>query len=239
MEFTLRSVNFQKKSFEWTTTFTISANRNKLLSYPDLERSTFANLYVVGESINLIRLYNYTGRNATTGIYEFEDVNGDGVITAAGDRKAIADLNPEFFGGLQNQIRYKGFQLDFLFQFVKQQAFTAMPGVPGQAINQLASISTDDSIQPFTVGNPAAITAYSRYVFSDGVLQDASFIRLKNISLTYDLPLKFTSGIGCQLFFQGQNVLTFTKYASGDPEAKNNNYLPPLRVFSAGVKLTF
>jgi hypothetical protein len=41
------------------------------------------------------------------------------------------------------------------------------------------------------------------------------------------------------LFLQGQNVLTFTKYASGDPEARNNNYLPPLRVFSGGVKLTF
>lgn len=239
LEFTLRTVNFQRKSFEWTTSFTISANRNRLVSYPGLEQSTYANLYVVGESINLIRLYYYTGRNATTGFYEFEDVNGDGVITAIGDRKAIADLNPDFFGGLQNQFRFKGFQLDFLFQFVKQQAFTSMPGLPGQAINQLSSISTDTSIQPFTVGNPAATTAYSRYVFSNGVLQDASFIRLKNVSLTYDLPLKLTSGIGCQLFLQGQNVLTFTKYASGDPEARNNNYLPPLRVFSGGVKLTF
>jgi TonB-linked SusC/RagA family outer membrane protein len=239
LEFTLRSVNFQRKSFEWTTNFTISANRNKLISYPGLERSSYANLYVVGESINLIRLYHYTGRNATTGIYEFEDVNGDGVITAAGDRKGIADLNPDFFGGLQNQFTFKGFQLDFLFQFVKQQAFTAMPGVPGQAINQLASIGTATSIQPFTAANPAAVTAYSRYVFSDGVLQDASFIRLKNISLTYDLPLKLTHNVRCQLFMQGQNVLTFTKYASGDPEARNNNYLPPLRMFTGGVKLTF
>lgn len=240
MEFTLRTVNFQRKNFEWTTNFNISASRNKLISYPGLESSSNANTYVLGQPINIIKLYHYTGMNPTTGVYEFEDVNGDGVLTSIGDRKTIADLSPRFFGGLLNQFKYKGLRLDFLFQFVKQQAFSAMPGVPGTAVNQLASVSDTSAQQPYTVGaNGAVISAYYRYVLSDGAIQDASYVRLKNISLTYDLPLKFTKGIRCQLYMQGQNVLTFTKYSNGDPEAKLSNYLPPLKVYSAGVKLTF
>ena len=240
LEFTLRTVNFQHKHFEWTTNFNISINRNKLISYPGLESSTYANTYVVGQSINSIKLYHYTGMNPTTGVYEFEDVNGDGMITSMGDRKTIADLSPRFFGGLQNQFKYNGFQLDFLFQFVKQQSFGSMPGVPGTAVNQLASLSDAVAQHPYTAGaNGAVTTAYYRYGLSDGNLQDASYMRLKNISLTYDLPLKFTHGVRCQLYMQGQNVLTFTHYSNGDPEFKFSGYLPPLKVFTGGVKLTF
>ena len=240
LEFTLRTVNFQHKNFEWTTNFNISASRNKLVSYPGLESSTYANTYVVGQPINIIKVYHYTGMNATTGIYEFEDVNGDGTITSLGDRKTIADLSPRFFGGLQNQFKYKGLQLDFLFQFVKQQAFGPMPGVPGTAVNQLASVSDATAQQPYTAGvNGDVTTAYYRYGLSDGNFQDASYVRLKNISLTYDLPLNYTHGVRCQLYLQGQNVLTFTNYSNGDPEFKFGGYLPPLKVFTGGMKLTF
>ncbi|CAM3625622.1 SusC/RagA family TonB-linked outer membrane protein [Flavobacterium gelidilacus] len=240
LELTLRTVNFQRKNFDWTTNFNISASRNKLISYPGLEGSTYANLYVVGEPTSIIKIYHYTGMSSATGAYEFEDLNGDGIITAAGDRKAVADLNPKFFGGLQNQFKYKNLQLDFLFQFVKQQAFSSINGVPGLAINQLATVSDAENQQPFTAGgNSALTTAYSRYVRSDAAIEDASYVRLKNISLTYDLPLLRHQKIQCQLYLQGQNLLTFTKYKSGDPETKFTNVLPPLKVFTVGTKLTF
>ncbi|WP_338376502.1 SusC/RagA family TonB-linked outer membrane protein [uncultured Flavobacterium sp.] len=240
LEFTLRTLNFKRKHFEWLTSFNLSVNRNRLLSYPGLETSTYANLYVVGEPTTIIKLYHYTGMNATTGAYEFEDVNGDGVINAAGDRKIVGDLTPKYFGGFQNQFTYKQLQLDFLFQFVKQQTFTSLSGVPGIAVNQLASVLDDATLQPFTAGgNSALTTAYSRYVLSDGAIRDASYIRLKNISLTYTLPLPSSTTIGCQLYAQGQNLLTFTKFKEGDPETKVTNILPPLKVFTVGMKLTF
>lgn len=240
LEVTLRTTNFQNKDFDWTTHFNISANRNRLISYPGLESSTYANTYVVGQPINIIKVYNYTGMNPTTGVYEFEDVNGDGLLTSLDDRASIADLSPKFFGGLQNQFRYKKLHFDFLFQFVKQDAFGPSPGVPGTAVNQLASVSNASSQQPYTVGvNGPVINAYYRYALSTGNIQDASFIRLKNISLTYDLPLPPQAGIKCQLYLQGQNLLTFTNYTNGDPEFKFSNYLPPLKVYSAGVQLTF
>ena len=240
LEFTVHTINFQRKNFEWSTNFTIAASRNKLLSYPGLESSTNANRYVVGQPINIVKLYHYTGRNATTGVYEFEDVNGDGVISAVGDRTTVADLSPKFFGGLQNQFQYKNLQLDFLLQFVKQETFGPTPGVVGIPVNQLASVSGSDTQQPFTSGvNGAVIDAYYRYALSSGNIEDASFIRLKNISVTYDVPTKVSSGLHCQLYAQGQNILTFTPYSNGDPEFKYSNFLPPLKVYSAGVKLSF
>ena len=240
LEFTLRTVNFQRKHFEWTTNFNISASRNKLVSYPGLESSSYATTYVVGEPTTIIKLYRYIGMNPTTGVYQFEDANGDGMLTSIGDRKTIADLSPRFFGGLQNQFKLDRLQLDFLFQFVKQDAFTAMPGVPGMAVNQLTSVSVSSNQQPYTAGaNGAVISAYYRYVLSDGAVQDASYVRLKNVSLTYDLPVKITTGFRCQLYVQGQNVLTFTKFVNGDPEFKFSGYMPPLKVYAAGVKLTF
>ena len=239
-EFTLRTLNIQRKHFDWSTNFTLSTSRNELLSYPGLESSTNANRYLVGSPITITKLYHYTGMNPTTGVYEFEDVNGDGVLTSLDDRKTIVDFSPAFFGGLQNQFSYKNLHLDFLFHFVKQETFGVSPGVPGTPVNQLASVSDVSTQQPYTAGsNGDVLTAYSRFSVSDGNIVDASFIRLKNISLTYDLPLTLTKGIGCQLYMQGQNLLTFTNYANGDPEFKFSNYLPPLKVYAMGVKLTF
>lgn len=236
LEFTLASKNIAGNDFSWTTNFNISFNRNKLLSYPGLETSPYANTYVVGQSVNIVKLYHYTGFNPLTNLYEFEDVNNDGQITSLADRQTIANLSPKYFGGLQNNLRYKNLQLDFLFHFVKQQSFGYMPGVPGTAVNQLSEVSHQQL--PFTSGaNGEVIAAYYRYGLSDAALQDASFVRLKNVSLTYDIPLK-TKDLKCQLYFQGQNLLTFTPYNSGDPEFKFSGYLPPLRVFTTGVKLT-
>jgi len=246
LEFTLRTVNFQGKDFSWSTNLNISVNRNKLIAFPGLESSAYSGKYVIGESINIFRLYHYTGMNPDTGVYEFEDVNGDGRITYADDRSVVADLTPKYFGGLQNQLSYKNWQLDFLFQFVKQKNLGYRPSVPGDFVNQLSSVndvwrqSGDQSaVQPFTTGvNGDVVNGYFQYSDSDAAITDASFIRLKNIALSYELPLDLT-GIQCKLSATGQNLLTFTRYNNGDPELSYSSYLPPLKVYSLGIQLTF
>jgi TonB-linked SusC/RagA family outer membrane protein len=248
VEFTLRTVNFDNKGFKWSTNFNISASRNKLISFPGLEGSTYSNSYVIGESTSIVKVYHYTGVNPQTGLYEIEDVNGDGIITSLGDKKTVADLTPKYFGGLQNQFQYKNWQLDFLFQFVKQQNYDYSPNVPGGSpINQYSDMVNAwqqlGDIKPFQMNtsgqNGNAVNAYYNYVDSDATIVDGSYIRLKNISLSYDLPLQMLKGVSCKLSFQGQNVLTFTPYKGGDPEFKYTGYLPPLRVYTAGVQLTF
>lgn len=248
IELTLRTVNFQTEHFNWTTSFNISASRNKLVSFPDLEGSTYQNQFVIGQAVNIRKVYHYTGLNPATGLYTFEDVNGDGNLSAPEDKQTVLDMNPKYFGGLQNQISYKGVQLDFLFQFVKQVNYNAtyLAGMPGRMTNQPTAVvnhwqqvGDTAGYQQYSTGvNSAVVDAFSKYTESDAAISDASFIRLKNVSLSYTLPAKWLSGMKCRLFVEGQNLLTITKYKGADPEFKAPGYLPPLRVFTAGLQFT-
>jgi len=246
VEFTLRTVNLKNNDFSWISNFNITISRNKLIKFPDLESSTYANQYVIGQPLNIQKVYHYTGVDPQTGVYTFEDVNGDGIISGIEDKTTLRDFNPKYFGGFQNQLKYKNWQLDFLFQFVKQINYnsTLFFGVLGSQSNQPTAVLNHwqqaGDIAPYPIytdgNNSAAVDAYYKYFESDGAISDASFVRLKNISLSYNIPLK---DIQCMVFFEGQNVLTFTKYDGADPEFKSAGYLPPLRILSAGVKFSF
>ncbi|MFV8363580.1 SusC/RagA family TonB-linked outer membrane protein [Flavobacterium sp. ZT3P35] len=246
-EFSVRTLNIDSNSFKWSTNFNVAVAKNKLLSFPNLSGSTFANRYVIGQSIDIVKLYQSKGVNPQTGLYDFEDLNGDGSITA-GDKQISKDLSPKYFGGIQNQLDYKNWQLDFLLQFVKRDNYDYISNVPGGGqVNQSNSsgdawqqIGDQSSSQLHTTGlNGAAVSTYYRYIESDAVITDGSFIRLKNISLSYDIPLQTTTNVKCKLFIQGQNLLTFTPYKAGDPEFKFSGFLPPLKVISGGMTLNF
>nr|WP_315233399.1 SusC/RagA family TonB-linked outer membrane protein [uncultured Flavobacterium sp.] len=248
IEVTLRTLNLETKNFSWSTSFNATALNNKLLSFPDLEASTYRNQFAIGAPLNIRKMYHFEGANPQTGFYQFKDVNGDGKITADADKTAIVDLNPKFYGGLQNQIRYKNWQLDFLFQFVKQQNLnTAAVGFPGMLGNQAAALSNHwqkpgdiATYQRFTTGMDAgAVAAQINYYSSDGVVTDASFIRLKNIALSYNLPKNWLGCAACKIVMEGQNLLTFTHYKGADPEFLTTNSLPPLKIVTAGIQLNF
>ncbi|WP_433811353.1 SusC/RagA family TonB-linked outer membrane protein [Flavobacterium johnsoniae] len=248
IEFTIRTLNLKSGHFSWTTNLNLTSIKNKLLSFPGLAASTYKNQYVIGMPLNILKVYQYTGLNPATGIYQFKDVNGDGNITAADDKQTIKDLNPKFYGGLQNQLRYRNLELDFLFQFVKQENFNenyANP-MPGTMVNQPSGVTyhwmnPGDSgpYQGYSNSNSIRNLANSRYSQSDASISDASFIRLKNISLSYQLPKEWTKNFSCRLSFLGQNVLTLTRYKGIDPEFKSAGYLPPLRIYSTAVNITF
>ena len=245
-ELTLRTVNIQSKDFSWITNINLTLAKNKLLEFPDLESSTYANQFVIGEPLNIQKTYHFTGIDSQTGTYAFKDVNGDGMLTSTEDKTAVKDFNPEYYGGFQNTLKYKRWQLDFLFQFVKQINYNASAyfSYPGSPSNQPAAVlnhwqqpGDNAAYQIYTTGsNSAAVEASYKFYESDGTISDASYIRLKNISLYYDVPLK---DLQCKLFFEGQNVWTLTNYNGADPEFKYAGYLPPLRILSAGVQFSF
>lgn len=248
-EFTLRTVNFQKENFSWTTSLNFTTTKNKLLSFPGLEASTYANQLVIGQPLNIKKVYHFTGVDPQTGIYQFEDVNNDGIISATEDKKTVKDLNPKFYGGLQNQLKYKQWQLDFLFQFVKQENYNtaAALALPGTMSNQSTIIGNHwqnpgDSTpyQQYSSGaNGAAVDAFYKYISSDAIITDASFIRLKNIALSYEVPKKWLKNVQCKVSLQGQNVLTFTSYKGADPEFTALGFLPPLRIITSGIQVSF
>lgn len=248
-EFTLRNVNLDQKDWHWTTNVNLTIPKNELLSFPDLEGSTYRNRLVIGKPLNIDKVYHYTGIDNATGLYEFEDYNGDGMISSPEDKQYIQDLNPVFFGGLQNQITFKQIQFDFSFQFVKKEApnaFTSfsMPGLmnnqPFEVSNRWQDSNSLGTYQRYSTGaDTETRNRYLNYQQSNAAISDASFVRLKNISVSYTIPEKFLYGIECRVFFQGQNLLTFTPYKGGDPEFQFSGRLPPLKLFTTGIELHF
>lgn len=248
LELSLRTVNVETKNFQWTTSLNFTQERNRLVEFPGLETSTYKNTYAIGQPLNIRKMYHFTGVDTQTGLYTFEDVNRDGRITSAEDKKQVVDFTPDYYGGLQNELRYQNWQLGFLFQFVKQQNFNSVvlfgaPGTTNQPTTVLDRWQEPGDVsehQRFTSGNnSAAMSAYNRYRDSDAAVTDASYVRLKNISLSYTLPEKAIPQVKCRVFVEAQNLLTFTKYEGADPEFKSYGYLPPLKVISAGLQFNF
>ena len=248
-EATLRTVNVKTENFSWITNFNITAATNELVSFPGLETSAYRNDYVIGQPTSIRKLFHSLGVDPQTGIYKFEDVNGDGAITYEDDRQTVKDFNPDYYGGIQNQFNYKGLQLDFLFQFVKQLNFNfantqLYPGLsinqPAEYVNSWHQPGDNAPYQMYTAGsNSAAMQASEYFSVSDAAVSDASYIRLKNISLSYEFPKKLLPQIGCRLSLQAQNLLTITKFKGADPEFTQGGTLPPLRVISLGMQFTF
>ena len=249
MELTLRTMNYQRKDFSWSTNINFTVAKNKLVSFPNLEGSTYSTKYVIGQPLNIVKVFHYTGLNPQTGIYTFQDVNGDGIISEPEDKTFTKDLNPAYFGGVQNQLKYKNWQLDFLFQFVKQENYNTprMLALPGTMANQ-ATITLNhwqqsgDSgpAQVYSSGaNGDALNALYQYAASDAVIVDASYVRLKNVSLSYDFPQKWFKNGHCRASIEGQNLLTITPFKGSDPEFIGIGTLPPLRIITAGLKFNF
>lgn len=252
LELELTTRNIEKKDFTWTTSGNISFPKNELVSFPNLASSAYATQYVEGQSLFVKFRYHYTGVDPVTGVYTFEDINKDGDITNTFDRRPVF-VGQKFFGGLNNSFSYKGFQLDVFFQFVKQTGFEWVTVAPGRFFaagsNQKTSVIgdvRDGSIQRYTAASTTtAGRAFTNYLSSDGPVKDVSFVRLKNVQLSYVLPSSIVNRLKLQnvrIYAQGQNLLTFTKYNGLDPEttqsAANVIRLPSLRMFTAGIELS-
>ncbi len=246
LELELNTLNFSSANFEWSTAINLTVPRNKLLSFPNLEASTYSNQYVVGEPLDILLLYQSTGVDPQSGTYTFEDVNGDGIINSPADRIAKVQTGPRYFGGIQNSLTYKNISIDFLFQFVKQKArnyFSTNP-FPGTMANQPVAIldhwqepGDNAPTQQFSAGyNNEVYLAYQNYYNSTASVGDASYVRLKNIALSYTVPNTTSNGLDCRIVLRGQNLLTFTDYLGPDPETLIYGDLPPLKLVSLGVE---
>lgn len=248
LEFELRTENLKSKDFSWTTNLNLTAPKNTLVAFPNLALSTYANLLVVGESLFITKGYDYTGIDPVTGTYTFRDYNGDGQISTL-DKQAIMDTAPEFYGGLSNQIQYKNWNLDFLFQFVKQQGRNyyqtsplagSMANLPADFTSHFPDNGTASVSQIYTTGqNSAAVDAYYNFIESNATVSDASYVRLKSMSISYSIPSRWSKAFSAKIYLQGQNLLTFTHYKGIDPENQSMSSLPPLKQFTLGVQLGF
>ncbi len=245
LEIELNVHPFTKGSFRWETGFNISVPKNTLLDFPGLEGSTYANQFVIGESTSIVKLYQLEGIDPLTGKYVFTDFNGDGKITSPDDNKVIADVGVKYFGGWSNRVSYKQWDFSFLIQFVKQQGrnynyILPSPGLmnnlPVEALNVWSPENPNGLYMPYS-SNPNP--QHSLFQNSSASVSDASYLRLKNIQLSYKIALKKGPLENVMVFVQGQNVFTVTNYFGIDPEILGIGSMPPLRTFSFGTQFNF
>jgi len=251
-EMTLTTRNFHQKDFTWSTSFNITLPKNKLLAFPGLSTSSYASRYVIGQSLNLINALKYTGVDPQTGIYTYEDKNKDGQLTTD-DYQVQGNLDPKFYGGLQNNLTYGAFDLSFFFEFRKQTGLSYLnqlayypPGwiynQPDLVLNRWQQPGNMKPVQQYTAGYTNAYIAMAQLTNSNAIYTDASFIRLKNVALAWHLPDSWLSRYhirDCRIYLQGQNLLTITSYKGSDPETQNFYILPPLRSIVGGIQFTF
>ena len=246
-EIDLQTVNVSSKKFRWSTTFNLTIPKNKLVEFEGLETSTFANRYVIGEPLTIVRLYNSLGVDPETGSYQFEDYNDDGAITSTEDREWIGDLAPQYYGGLGNSLSWGDLSLDFFLQFKKQRAYNTLrfqstPGfrgnVPIELFDRWQEPGDVTDIQRAYSGLAPTGGLGEFQQESNAAVSDASFVRLRNIALNYKIP-KLENGLDVNVYLQGQNLWTLTNYRGPDPEQPSNTRLPPLRQISLGLQLSF
>lgn len=249
-EFEINSTNINTKYFTWKSSFNLSIPTNKLIDYPNIQGSSYANTYRIGESMYSAIAYHYLGVDETTGLYSFEDINGNGLDVT--DRIFVTKpLTSHFFGGLNNSIKLKNIQLDFFFQFVDKTlrdpitqfaAAGILANQPQHQLDRWQEIGDNKNFQKFSrnTGTGSAAQRISTYLINSDRLVDASFIRLKNISLSWDAPTSWLQKIkltNVRLYLQGQNVFTISNYM-GDPEVGIVRTLPTLRTVTMGLQLT-
>ena len=256
LEINLTSKNVNGKNFSWTTNFNISANRNKLISFPGLEQSSYALRYSIGESVNIVRGYRLAGVNPETGTFEFYKTDGTltssptyGIPSQGGDFQTIANLDPKYIGGLGNTLSYKRLSLYFLFQFQHKQQENYLSSIystttPGSLSNQPVEILDHwrkpgdiSSIQKLTTG--FSFFGYN-FITSSGAYSDGSYARLRTAALSYMLPSGFCEKLGisdAKVYLNGQNLFLITNYKVGDPELGKLFSFPIQRTMNFGLTI--
>jgi len=248
-EFLINTINIQSTSFRWTSSFNLSVTKNKLVSIGPTVLGIDSQY--VGHPLGTFFTYNLSNVNPVTGQYQFIDNKGT-TTTNPNYTDLIVPINltPKFYGGFQNNFEYKSFQLSISLQFIKQiglnNKFGNYPGgfyFGNQPVTILNRWQKTGDVAPVQGYNQdfSLYDGYSKASGSNAAYSDASFIRFKNISLSYSLPTSITENLHLQklrVYVQGQNLFTITKYLGGDPETRSLTSLPSLKVLTAGIQLS-
>ncbi|WP_205510741.1 SusC/RagA family TonB-linked outer membrane protein [Longitalea arenae] len=255
-EIQLQTKNQLSKDWHWNGNILLTIPRNKLIAFPNLATSSYAHKLTIGRSLSTFNGYSYAGVHPATGLFSFNDLDEDGDISFPDDYRVIGHLDPSWYGSIQSNWQYKGWQLDVFLEIRKQQAYNYLyylynVNFPGKLlINQPALAldrwqrSPDHAVlQQNTTGEQeAASKAIEKFKESNGGFQDASYCRVRNVELSWRLPgqwLKNISLKNCRIYLQAQNLFTITRYKGTDPETQNLFTLPPLRTIAGGIELNF
>jgi hypothetical protein len=248
VELSLEGMVLSRGNFKWRSSFNIAFNQNKILELVDGDVVTgsfgYASVARVGEPIFFQLFQLEENVDPATGYLKIKDLNGDGIITGEGDLKRVGSPLPKHFGGLQNNFYYKNFDLGIFLQWVYgndiingTRGFLQDDGRPSlartgnnmsiEALNRwtkegdvtnypridYAKPGFEDT-SPFNLGKP-----------TDRNLEDGSFLKLRNVSIGYNLSKKTLERLNMKsvrLGLTAFNIYTFTRYTGYDPEVNHD-----------------
>ena len=244
-EFELNSVLINHNKILWSISGNLSVTKNKLLKYPELESSSFASSYVIGEDLSIKRALHFTGINVQNGLPEYMDVNGDGVISAPEDYKTVGKTSPYYYGGFGSEFKFSRFQLNIFFQYSKQyaQGIATFPGLQYNLFDMsLARWQKPGDITTIGRSTTTPGSEYFNLPQSDAAFYNASYTRLKNLRLSFSISRKSLEKLklsNCMFYIEGQNLITWRKdNGLFDPETSLLG-IPPLKSFVGGFEITF
>jgi TonB-linked SusC/RagA family outer membrane protein len=284
-EIELNSIN-TTGDFKWETRFNFALNRNNVVSLGgeseiyitsskpvgNVSEEQYA-IIREGEPLGSLFGYVYDGvlqqgetyapqPNAKPGDPKYLDLSGpegkpDGLITSA-DRTIIGSAQPDFIFGFTNNFDYKNFDLSLFFY-----------GSVGNDLLNMTNMNlewnrTTDALNRWTPTNtntdqPRNGFYYAQYggYTNSHFIEDASFLRLKNITLGYTIPARINFLSSVRLYVVAENVFTLTKYSGWDPEVDTKGYeakgsqtanagggldfnsYPSMKSFTFGLNVTF
>ncbi len=293
LEFTLETVNINKRNFQWSTTFNIAMNRNKVtaltnnqysllsgVSWDQQYNKQFPYITQVGKPSGMMYGFIYEGTykdedfngaalkdgvaylsavdkaKIRPGDPKYKDINEDGVVDDH-DRTVIGCGQPLHTGGFGNTFTFYGFDVNIFFSWsygndVLNANRLIFESGAYNNLNQFESYN--DRFHP--VNNPDSdiprVAANGMNYYSSRVVEDASFLKLRNVSIGYTLPraaLRKMHFDTLRVYVSADNILTFTNYTGPDPEVSTRNSVltpgfdwsayPRAFGLTAGVSFTF
>ena len=241
-EFIVKGHTNPNRPLRLTSTFTISHNTNVVEKLP-VEMSGEYQMFKLfeGKPLYSIWVWKYLGVNPQTGDAIYQDTNEDGLITAD-DKVVVGDAWPDFDGAWRNVITYKRFTLDFNFYFKSgnkmfnyTRSFLESGGKNGVKRAMQASTLNywkkpgDTDVLPRPKSTPNADGGSNYEMQTSRFVEDASFIRLRSVTLGYSLPNSLVKNIGltsANVYVTGNNLWLLTNYTGPDPEVTLNGESP-------------
>ncbi|HMF73571.1 MAG TPA: SusC/RagA family TonB-linked outer membrane protein, partial [Flavitalea sp.] len=268
------NANILDKAVKWDVSAQISTNRNKVINLAgnsdilspgiDIPFYSTTNIARVGQPFGVFYGYQEDGLTGD-GLIKYKDTDGDGIISAS-DRVILGSPYPDYIFGFNSNLSYKNFGLNFFLEGVQgNNIFWATAGTHLNSFqrgqNQLADIYGNywTADKPDPNAKYPKISSATVVNVSDRFIKDGSYIRVKSIILSYNLPVKKLNISWCdraQLYVSGANLLTFTKYPGLDPESNttgtdsqdigsrlntgiDQGAYPSAKTITAGLRLTF
>lgn len=257
VEFSINSRNVLTKNFSWITTGNIAYIQNKIIDIYGDGLDDVSNQWFIGQPISVNYDYVFDGVwqlseepeaqewGSKPGYIKLKDVNNDGKITPE-DRQIIGQQDPNILWGLTNTFKYRNFNMSVFVHGI--HGLTKENEIMDDEI-VTTGVRRNTVVKNWWTPENASNEWYMNHVdankmagVSTSIYENASFVRVKDVTLSYDFPKTVTDKFGgsiLKVYATGRNLFTFTNWRGLDPELDDQRSIPLQREFVLGVQIGF